>query len=108
MPRADKKSMRVRHGNDRAGGIRRVGGADRQHQALGKARRPPTAESQAKMMDDGVEPPRPAPNKEHGLVKAFGEKILLRQSGASQQNRHVKARGYTLRPEQGRSETCRT
>ncbi len=78
MPRADKKSMRVRHGNDRAGGIRRVGGADRQHQALGKARRSPTAESQAKMMDDGVEPPHPAPNKEHGLVKAFGEKILLR------------------------------
>jgi hypothetical protein len=73
MPRADKKSMRVRHGNDRAGGTRRVGGADRQHQALGKARRPPTAESQAKMMDDGVEPPRPAPDKEHGLVKAFGE-----------------------------------
>ena len=74
MPRADKKSMRVRHGNDRAGGIRRVGGADRQHQALGKARRPPTAESQAKMMDDGIEPPHPAPDKEHGLVKAFGEK----------------------------------
>jgi hypothetical protein len=34
--------------------------ADRQHKALGEARCRPAAESQAEMMDDAIEPPRPA------------------------------------------------
>jgi hypothetical protein len=48
--------------------------ADWEHQSLGEARRRPAAECQSKVMDDAVEPPRPArPYAKHGFVKAFGE-----------------------------------
>src|SRR6202163_3186152 len=46
--------------------------ADRQHQALGEVRCWPAAESQSNMMDDAVEPHRPARSHEnHALVKAL-------------------------------------